>query len=349
MSMATVARHDRINEWARKALLAMRQRQIPPTPENYAVWYHVAADADPALTRMIRVLDDQCAGFDEFRNWEIYQCFFGKEREREQLRTIGDRVETHLGAIGELVGQILDGTRAYGDTLDDVVDSIPATTGLGDLNRALDTLRHDTRRILDRTDGWGLAASAQADEVSKLKNDLDAARTEAETDGLTQIGNRKRFDRRLRELAAAACEHDTPLSTILFDVDHFKTFNDTYGHNVGDRVLKLVASRVAATVPPPGEVFRYGGEEFAVILPRLGLGHAVDIAETVRKTVASIRIARKSDSAPLRQVTVSLGVSQYEYGEPLSRLVDRADAALYGAKNSGRNCTSIKRPKARAA
>ncbi len=343
--MSAESERNTPTEWARQALLAMRERHIAPTPENYLVWYTVAADRDAALSRLVRVLDDQSAPYDEIRNWEIYNRFFSSDHERHQLRGLGDRVEVHLDAIGDLVGHILAGTQAYGAQLGDAVERIPQSTGLAELNQALSTLRADTQQILNRADQWSNTASSQADEVTKLKADLDAARNEAETDALTQIGNRKRFERRLRELAAAACEKGTALSLILIDVDHFKSFNDTYGHALGDRVLKLVAQRVNHLLDDGHEVARYGGEEFAVITPGVDIGNAVDIAEAIRKAVASLRVARKSDSEPLRRVTVSLGVAQYSLGEPLSRLAGRADGALYAAKASGRNCTSIKRAK----
>ncbi len=335
--------------WAREALLAMQRRHIPPTPENYLVWYHVAADTMPALTRLVRVLDTQAVPYDDTRNWELYERFFGPERERAHLRSVGDRVHDHLAEIDKLLSQIAEGTKAYGDRVEHVVTSLDDPEHTGELNDALATLREDTEQILARTDSWERSAEAHAKEVSKLKHELDLARNEAETDGLTQVGNRKRFDRRLRELVTNACDRGAPLSLILLDIDHFKSFNDTYGHQLGDRVLKLVAKRMVDATSIDHEVFRYGGEEFGLLAPDTRLGEAVEVGETVRKAIAGLRIARKSDAEELRRITVSLGVSEYEPGEPLSRVLERADAALYAAKNSGRNCTSIKRAKKTAA
>ncbi len=334
-----------VTAWAREALLAMQRRQIPPTPENYCVWYHVAADSIPTLTRLVGVLDNQAVPYDDARNWELYERFFGQDRERTHLRSIGEQVQDHLAEIGGLLSQIAHGTQAYGDSLDGVVTSLDHRDGVGELDQALATLRDDTRAILERTDHWEQRASAHAQEVSRLKEDLDAARQEAETDALTQVGNRKRFDRRLREMVTVTCETGDPLSLILLDIDHFKSFNDAYGHQLGDRVLKLVAKRMVEAADVDNEVFRYGGEEFALLIPSTRLGDAVDAGERVRKAVGALRIARKSDSEPLRRITVSVGVSEYDPGEPLARVLERADAALYAAKNSGRNCTSIKRAK----
>jgi len=334
-----------ITAWAREALRSMQERQIPPTPENYVIWYHVAADSIPTLTRLVQVLDGQKVTYDEARNWELYERFFGQDSERSHLRSIGDRVQTHLAEIGGLVDQIAQGTRAYGDSLSGAVATFKDARGSEELDDALASLRSDTDCILERAGHWERRAHSHAAEVAKLKHDLDEARVEAETDALTRIGNRRRFDRRLRELATAACEAGAPLSLLMLDIDHFKGFNDTYGHPLGDRVLKLVAKRIVEATTEDKEAFRYGGEEFALLAPGTAIGYAVEVGERVRKAVGALRIARKRDSEPLRRITTSVGVAQYEPGEPLFRLVERADGALYAAKNSGRNCTSIKRCK----
>ena len=340
----TNGRHSTTN-WAREALLAMRRRGIPPTPENFLVWYHVSADNIPALSRLVKVLDAQAVPYDDARNWELHERFFGRESAADHLAGIGDRLHDHLAGIGDLLTEIATGTKAYGAQVGGVASILDDAQAGTELSAALTALRDDTDAIAQRTNRWERTAAARADEVSKLKRELEAARDEAETDALTEIGNRKRFDRRLRELAAAAGERRSPLALLLLDIDHFKSFNDTYGHPLGDRVLKLVASRVRAAAADGHEVFRYGGEEFAVLAPATGLGEAVEVGEAVRKAVGGLRIARKKDSEALRRITVSVGVSAYEAGEPLSRVLERADAALYAAKNSGRNCTSIKRAK----
>lgn len=167
----------------------------------------------------------------------------------------------------------------------------------------------------------------------------------AATDGLTGLFNRRYFEGALRRELARAGRSGASFALLLLDIDHFKSFNDAYGHQLGDRVLTLVAKRVVDVTTLDHEVFRYGGEEFALLAPRTGLGEAVEVGETVRKAVSGLRVARKRDSEPLRRITVSVGVSEYEPGEPLPRVLERADAALYAAKNGGRNCTSIKRAK----
>lgn len=160
---------------------------------------------------------------------------------------------------------------------------------------------------------------------------------EALTDGLTEIANRKKFDISVREAAGQAMESGSPLCLFMTDIDHFKKFNDTFGHQTGDQVLRLVASILRRTISEDGLPARYGGEEFGVVLPNVELSDAVHIAEQVRIAVASKRMRKKQSGDDLGNVTVSIGVSRYRPGESLGDFIKRADDGLYFAKNAGRN------------
>lgn len=152
------------------------------------------------------------------------------------------------------------------------------------------------------------------------------------TDGLTGLANRRRLDEILASEFERSVRGDRNLSVILFDVDHFKRFNDTYGHDQGDRVLQAVAHRVEEKVRNIDVVCRYGGEEFMVILPETAQSGALVIAERVRQGIESMRV-------DTLQVTISLGVAGWaETGvKSPELLIQAADEALYAAKEAGRN------------
>ena len=161
-------------------------------------------------------------------------------------------------------------------------------------------------------------------------------------DELTQIFNRRYFnDRSHRELNRAR-RHKHALSFIIMDIDHFKNFNDTYGHAIGDEVLKWVAQQVQLGLRDTDILARYGGEEFMIILPETEKEGAVTVAEKVRKLVDknSTNLTKKFDSPiPIkRNITISLGVAQFEVdGDRLESLLEKADERLYKAKVNGRN------------
>ncbi|MFC3126453.1 diguanylate cyclase [Pseudoroseomonas globiformis] len=165
--------------------------------------------------------------------------------------------------------------------------------------------------------------------------------TQAGTDGLTGLLNRRRFDEVLRREWDRAAREGTALSLLMLDIDRFKLFNDRYGHPAGDGCLRRVAVAVAAAVRRPGDmVARYGGEELAVILPRTDAAGAASVAESVRAAVAAELVPHEGNP-PVMVVTSSLGAATAEPRPGLAfgpeALVAAADGALYGAKRSGRN------------
>jgi diguanylate cyclase (GGDEF)-like protein len=155
-------------------------------------------------------------------------------------------------------------------------------------------------------------------------------------DGLTQIGNRLAFDEAIAREIEKARRADQPLSLVVVDIDHFKQLNDQHGHAVGDMVLKQAASLLKAALRASDEVFRYGGEEFAVLLTNTDTKEARVIAERLRKTVNGYTAKLVAGQQPL-QVTISLGVASLGALDDAHRLFDKADVALYEAKKSGRN------------
>jgi diguanylate cyclase len=160
----------------------------------------------------------------------------------------------------------------------------------------------------------------------------------AYVDGLTGLGNRRFFDQTLSLEIRRACRSATPLALILCDVDHFKRFNDCFGHQYGDAVLCLVSEILCLGCRRAGDAAaRYGGEEFALLLPGLGPAESLTVAERLRHAVERLPLQRGA----VPGVTVSFGVTSFHSATPCSPsdVFGAADAALYQAKNSGRNCT----------
>jgi len=174
-------------------------------------------------------------------------------------------------------------------------------------------------------------------EIATLKTDLTSVRAEALVDPLTTLANRKAFDAALLHAVNSATATGETFSLIMTDVDHFKRFNDTFGHLTGDQVLRLVAQTVKLTVKGGDLAARYGGEEFAVILPRTRLEDALNLAEQIRMAVMGKDLVKRSTGEMLGRVTISAGVSCWRPGDRTTSLIDRADACLYAAKRGGRN------------
>jgi len=189
----------------------------------------------------------------------------------------------------------------------------PLTSALDAMAQRL-TAREDELRI----------ANAHLDQLTRL-------------DSLSGLTNRRGFDAKLDEEWAASARHGQPLALVMIDVDHFKAFNDRYGHVAGDMCLRTVAEALAAAARDAAVVARYGGEEFALLFGRTPLTRALEIAERLRATVEELALTHQA--APLGHVTASIGVAALPAatGESAEVLVEAADAALYGAKRRGRN------------
>jgi diguanylate cyclase len=191
--------------------------------------------------------------------------------------------------------------------------------------------------MIERTRALEEQLARSAQEISALRNDLEAARSESRTDGLTGLPNRRAFECYLEAHAARATADRRPLCLVFGDIDHFKSFNDTWGHRMGDEVLRLVGKSLDRIVQGIGYPARYGGEEFVIVLPNKDLRAAEDIAEQVRDFIASRQVRSKHSNQNIGRITISLGIAQLRWSDTLESLIERADAALYLAKEQGRN------------
>lgn len=165
----------------------------------------------------------------------------------------------------------------------------------------------------------------------------------AEVDGLTGLGNRPQFDRRLRQELSENARYGHPLSLALMDLDHFKSINDTYGHPAGDEVLQEFAKIVLGSIRSTDIACRYGGEEFALIMPNTGPDDARAVCDRIRASVAAVKWARH----PERPITVSMGLSGLAGPGPgltAEAFIEGSDRALYTAKRSGRNQVVVGNP-----
>ena len=175
-------------------------------------------------------------------------------------------------------------------------------------------------------------------EAGRLRRVLDEERARASQDSLTGVANRGAFDKRLLEEVSRSRRSGRPLALMFLDVDHFKRFNDDYGHQTGDRVLSHVAKLLRDSLRAHDFPARYGGEEFVALMPDTDAAQALTVAERVRNSVAAAGF--KFRGQPV-QVTLSAGVAELLDEEDADALVARADAALYAAKHAGRNrCVS---------
>ena len=332
-------------EFAHKALGLMEQFDVPPTPENYAVWISFASDTNPELCESLRNHIQSGTAFTAEISSELFDQYFQWSAIQDAILESGGLMSRELGTVRETLLAAEADTVAYGETL------AGATSQLGDavtdpgVKKLVESLVAATAKMQRRSHDLESKLQATSKEVTKLRDNLERVREEAMTDALTGIANRKRFDESLRKARRESESHGTPMSLVLCDIDFFKRFNDTWGHQTGDQIIRFVAGCLTRHAPETHVVARYGGEEFGIVMPGTGAEEAQQIAEKIRRTVESKKLLRKSTNEDLGNITISLGVATFQDRESMEELIERADTHLYQSKTEGRNRTTTDRAK----
>lgn len=257
--------------------------------------------------------------------------------EQAVLRLASDALRAAISEVSALVGQAQSSAKGYGRELTGASDALGAFEGNEAATRVIARLLAETKNLLGKTAEIETRLAAAGGRIDELNTQLDAARREASTDRLTGLGNRREFDQRLDEAMQRVKKSGQSLALVLFDLDHFKKFNDEKGHLVGDQVLRHVGRQTARAVREGDTAARYGGEEFALILPGASIEAARAIAERLRVTFDLNPLIRRDTREEIGQVTISAGVALFRRDESTADFIDRADRCLYAAKQKGRN------------
>lgn len=321
----------------RKAIDLMERHNIWPTPLNYELWSHFVADPDGALAKELSRLISTGEPMTETVSEELAAAYLAKARLNEQIRDAGDQLTKELAAVAKAIQTAQQSTAAYGQTLNSASEGLGAATDAAAIKKMVETLTTATERVQKQNHSLEQRLSDSTTEVARLREHLEQVRRDATTDGLTNLANRKAFDDELARACADADEQGGALTLAVLDIDHFKSFNDTWGHQTGDQVIRFVASVIGRIGATPRFAARYGGEEFAMIFPGEDAAIVEACLEEIRDEVASRMLKRRSTNEDLGAITLSAGLAQRKPGETGTCTMERADAALYISKRAGRN------------
>ena len=294
---------------AAAVLAEMRRHGVAPTPRNYELWFTYRSGANPELTqRMAGLLEDGQTLTPMVLDALYGECVAGVEPD---LDAIGSGSDAIHAAAQTLIEQVAGGQAAlqdYGDALARGAVQLGQDRTHDGLVRGIMALTAETTRAAERNRVLEQQLAASAARIGKLRKSLSDVRQEATKDSLTGLCNRRAFDARIRRMVAQVkAEPGTALSLLLVDVDHFKRFNDTHGHRVGDLVLRLVARLLADNVKGRDTVARYGGEEFAILLAGADLRAVEVVAWQINAALSSKRLVNKETAQGFGHVTASVG------------------------------------------
>ncbi|WP_398476707.1 GGDEF domain-containing protein [Tardiphaga sp.] len=328
---------ERTLAFADIALGQIRSLRQPAIPRNYEIWYVYATGYNPALNKVINETLARNGRLSDADLDQIHDTYLSQARVTDRIDHVGACVIGEIDDVMTLINDALDMAVTFNASLNGASKSLDNARDPAALKAVIETLVKSTREAHDTNKALEERLLTSRTEVSTLQQSLEAIRAESLTDPLTALGNRKYFDRALLAAIEHAQKRSEPLSLLMLDIDHFKSFNDNYGHLTGDQVLRLVGMSLKQTIKGQDITARYGGEEFAVVLPNTPLRQALTVADHIRRAVMSKELKKKSTGEILGRVTISVGVSMLTNGDDMDSLIGRADACLYAAKRNGRN------------
>jgi len=329
---------ERSLAFAEIALGQMKALRQPAYPRNYEVWYAYATGYNPSLNQSINEALSRNGGtLGAAEIDQIYETYLSPARLTDRLDNVGNQIVDEIDQVMAMIDAALGSTSQYSESLAHATQDLGRAEDRDGLRSIVEGLVRTTHDMEEHNSRLETSLKASKLEINQLQTNLEAVRHESLTDPLTSLANRKYFDTALEKSIALSAASGEPLALLLADIDHFKLFNDTYGHLTGDQVLRLVAMALKQNVKGQDIAARYGGEEFAIILPNTTLRSALTVADHVRRAVMTKELMKRSTGEHLGRITVSVGVAILHKDEAAPSLIERADNALYAAKRYGRN------------
>jgi len=329
--------HERSIAFAKVALGQIRALRQAASPRNYEIWYTYATGYNPQLNQTINELLESKGQVTEADLDQVHETYFSSNRLSQRLDQVGSKVRDEIEQVMAMIQAAAGSATSYTESLAGMSEKLGAAKDPQGLRAIVESLVHTAQEMEQNNQALEARLSASKQEINQLQENLETVRHESLTDPLTTLANRKFFDQALNKAIAEAATKREPLSLMMTDIDHFKNFNDSFGHLTGDQVLRLVAISVKNNVKGMDIAARYGGEEFAIVLPNTVLRSATTVADHIRRAVMTKQLMKRSTNEQLGRITVSIGVAMLRDGDTAQTLIGRADACLYAAKRNGRN------------
>lgn len=255
----------------------------------------------------------------------------------KQIRAEGLWLDKELGANIRYLQKFLDANDDYILSLREARRKLEASQKIDRANKIISFLLFRNSEMQNEANDLKLRLTQSQKQVEELRSKLSEALDQSMRDPLTELGNRRRFDLTISQEIARARLRGSRLSLVLCDLDHFKRINDRFGHQVGDSILQLFANMLGKNIKGRDTAVRYGGEEFALILPETDIDGATKLIENIRRDLNAANWRVTNTGQPVDKITASFGVAEYDHGESLGQFIQKADNRLYLAKKNGRD------------
>jgi len=325
-------------ELLKHAIAFIGTHRLTANPVNYTVCYEYLLGSHPEMKREVDVAIAQNIPLTDRMMEKWFETYFAtneqiglRQSQADLLEVITKLAETTVLAESNVIQ--FDNVLRYSEK------------ELANSNSPLESLvAHlltSTRTMQASMELMKQQIQESKQEISFLQERLERVTEEALSDALTGLTNRKGLSKAIEQALLLNGERKAYPCLLMVDIDHFKKINDTFGHLLGDRVIKVVGETLKSQIKGRDTAARYGGEEFCVLLPETESKDAVKVAENIRLAVEKTRIKRSSDNQEICRMTISIGVARYKPNESITALFERADNALYRSKNEGRNRVTL--------
>jgi diguanylate cyclase len=320
-------------EYLNEVFSFLEEKELPCNPINYSVGYDFLSKMNKPLVKKLKQAIDAGQTLDSYFMESLYEDFIKEPPQFEDKN-----IRQLTGTVGNLQAAS-DQSKSSIESLEQEI-SVVKQEQAGASPELLDLVEVATKTIKDNQAKLEACVAQAHEQTKQIQAELEQAKLEALTDTLTKIQNRKGLSKFFEETTTS--KPAANLAAVILDIDHFKKFNDTFGHLIGDVILRRLAKVLESATKQNGEAFRFGGEEFVIVLPDATIDKATNLAERLRTHVAKMQLKHMKTGEVLPPVTISLGVTMRQSEESLETLLNRADEALYEAKDAGRNQVKVK-------
>ncbi len=314
----------------------MMKNHVAATPANYALWYTYVDNAIPQLNRELDSVVENFGICPPAASEHLYNSYVASRSETD-MHELRNSIEILVNEVASSMTDTLSDTSQFSQLIDKSFDNLERVEdeamSMDEVMTVIRQLVVESREIRHSTRFLNNQLETATKEINQLKSQLAEVQQDALFDSLTSLYNRRSFDSDINTLSRS----EQKMCLILADIDHFKAFNDTYGHLFGDTVIKGIARRLQLSCRDGIQAYRFGGEEFAMIIPNKSLRIARQFGESLRRAVEKLSVKDRRTSKQIGNITISMGVAELEPGESAESLIERTDKLLYEAKELGRN------------
>jgi diguanylate cyclase len=324
-------------ETARNVVRFMAERSLAPTPKNFRIWTLYLTGTNRELVDAVRLRIASGAPINESFCAALYTKVFGGGDVDPIVTQAEAAASNTLMQVREVLSGAAADQREYAAALNNGEGALIGSAEVRRMRAAVMDLIEATQKMERRSAVLERDLHGTLSRIAALNSELEHLKAETGVDPLSGLANRKRFDDALKHLTGRGHDGRRALSIVMADIDHFKTLNGRWGYQVGDQIIRFVASALAAEAGPRHIVCRYGGKQFTVIILESSVCEASRYAESVRARISAATLTRRSTKEKIGNISISLGVVMRGEGEQPESLVARAGENLLRSKRHGRN------------